>query len=175
MVRSVGLPVAGYGLVGRGRELEALASLLSDPDVRLVTVTGTGGVGKTRLAVEAATVAADTFPGGVFMVDLAAVDRAEYVTSALLQTADAPASGADGLDALVAWLRGRRVLLLDNFEHVLAAAPIVATLLGRAPDLTCLATSRVRLHLSAEREQPLAPYPCTIWIPARRPALRSGC
>lgn len=150
------LPVQRTSFVGRRRESAELEGLLRTR--RLVTVTGPPGSGKTRLALE---VAGDLLPGhphGVFLVSLADVGDAALVASAIAATLGVPATDRSSAQALVEHLQARRLLLvLDNFEHLLAGAGVVAELLDAAPGLTVLATSRAPLRLSGEQELPLAP------------------
>jgi predicted ATPase/DNA-binding SARP family transcriptional activator len=153
------LPARRSSFVGRRRELAELQGLLQSR--RLVCVTGPPGSGKTRLAVEVAACLLEAFPHGVFFVSLA-----EVADPALVRSAVATALGIPELperpaaQALTDHLRSRRLLLvLDNFEHLLPAAVIVAQLLDAAPGLTVLATSRASLRLSGEQEYPLAPLP----------------
>ncbi|MEZ4529999.1 MAG: helix-turn-helix domain-containing protein [Thermomicrobiales bacterium] len=149
------LPRPTTSLVGRMQELDALASLVTARTGEIVTIIGTGGVGKTRLAVELAHRVAPAFPDGAAFVGLATVPQAELVPDAI-----ARALGAPSIFRLTALLASRELLLvLDNMEHVLDAAPFVAELNVACPQLTILATSRVRLRLSAERIVPLAPLP----------------
>ena len=144
------LPVAQSALVGRERELEELLALLRDGH-RVVTVTGPGGTGKTRLALQAAAELVDDFEDGVFWVPLAALDDSELVVPAVAQTLG---RGAD----LATYLAQRRcLLLLDNFEHVLDSAARLADLLAATEDLRLLVTSRAPLRIDGEREYPLEP------------------
>lgn len=153
------LPAPRDSFVGRGRELADLDGLLRTR--RLVTVTGPPGAGKTRLAVEVAAGLVDDWPHGVFIVPLAEVEDAALVPSVIATTMGVPAVPEQPvLDTLVGHLRSRRVLVvLDNVEHVLDAAPQVASLLDAAAELTVLATSRAPLRLAGEQEYPLQPLP----------------
>ena len=153
------LPASLSLLIGREREAAVAASLICDPDIRLVTMTGPGGVGKTRLALRvAANVEAD-FADGVAFVDLTPVHEPQLVASAIAQALDVrQIEGRPALMALNDALRARELLLvLDNFEQVLAAGPVVSALLEACPRLTVLVTSRAVLHLSGERVIPVPP------------------
>jgi predicted ATPase/DNA-binding SARP family transcriptional activator len=153
------LPAQRSSFVGRRRELAELQGLLQAR--RLVCVTGPPGSGKTRMAVEAATCLLEEFPHGAWFVSLAEVADPALVRSAVaiaLAIPELPERPAS--QALDDHLRPRRLLLvLDNFEHLLPAAMVVAELLDAAPGLTVLATSRVPLRLSGEQEYPLSPLP----------------
>jgi non-specific serine/threonine protein kinase len=151
------LPPAPIPLVGRARELAALGTLLRDPGVRLLTLTGPPGVGKTTLAVAAAAAVEDAFPDGVVLVDLTAVRDPDLVP-AEIAGALGWQPGVPLADALPQALADRRLLLvLDNFEHVLAAAGPLGELLSGCRRVTALVTSRERLRLRAERELPVPP------------------
>jgi non-specific serine/threonine protein kinase len=133
--------------------------LLQRPEIRHVTLTGTGGVGKTRLALHIAAEVADAFPGGVWFVPLDPLRDPSLVISAIAQALGLHEMGGRPLQGLLTeYLRERRVLLvLDNFEHVAPAAPDVAALLATCPQLTLLVTSRDLLHLSGEQSYPVPP------------------
>jgi predicted ATPase/class 3 adenylate cyclase len=144
------LPVQPFPLVGRERELAELAALFRD-GARLVTLTGVGGAGKTRLAMQAAGEMADQFPDGVWFVPLASVADAGLVEGTVAQVLQVQ-------DRLVDALRSKRLLIvLDNFEHLLDAGPAFAEVVAAAPDVRLLVTSRERLALSAEREYEVPP------------------
>jgi predicted ATPase/transcriptional regulator with XRE-family HTH domain len=148
-------------LVGRDGDIDRLTSLLAREDVRLVTLTGPGGVGKTRLALAAAAALGgnDRFGDRVAMVALAPVRDPALVASAIAASLGIAERGGRSLpDAIADTIREASLLLvLDNFEHVAPAAALVADLLARCPGLAVLVTSRERLHLRGEREVPVAP------------------
>jgi predicted ATPase/DNA-binding XRE family transcriptional regulator len=146
-------------LVGRQRELEQVRGLFATDGVRLVTLTGTPGVGKTRLSQAAALELAGGFPDGVFFVPLAPLADPELVVSAIRQALGFREDGGSP-EALASHLGSRRVLLLlDNFEHVLAASPLLPELLSRCPELRLLVTSRAALRLRGERQVAVPPLP----------------
>nr|HRC76954.1 tetratricopeptide repeat protein [Kouleothrix sp.] len=159
--RHTNLPAQPTALIGREQEVVAVATLLRRSNVRLVTLTGPGGVGKTRLSLQAAAELVDDFAHGVYFVDLAPIREPSLVTSAIAATLRVRESGGQPLlAALKDYLRDKRLLLLlDNFEHLLDAASLVAELLAAAAQLKVLVTSREVLHLRGEKEvsvQPLA-------------------
>jgi predicted ATPase len=154
------LPVPATPLLGREQEAAAVEDLVVREGVRLVTLTGPGGVGKSRLAVEAARRLAPGFTDGVRFVELAAVPSADLVAAAVTAGLGLSTSAGRLLTDAQSYLRTRRLLLvLDNFEQVVGAAPLLAELLGAAPGLVVLVTSRVVLRLSGEHEFPVPPLP----------------
>jgi predicted ATPase/class 3 adenylate cyclase len=151
--RFTSLPSLPSTFVGRDRELAEASALLTQDDVRLLTLLGPGGTGKTRLALQLAGDLLDRFPGGAAFVFLTPVRDPELVVPAIAQTLGLREQpGESALETLLEYLRERQLLLvLDNFEQVLAAAPALSTLLAQAPGLKLLATSRSPLRLSGER------------------------
>jgi predicted ATPase/DNA-binding CsgD family transcriptional regulator len=139
-------------------ELTELGELLTAPDCRLVTILGPGGIGKSRLALEAAAFVRETFADGVAFVPLQSVTEAEAVAPTLATAIGCTLTGRDGArDQVARYLRAARLLLiLDNFEHLLAEAPWLGELLAVAPGLRLLVTSREALHLREEWRYPLA-------------------
>ncbi len=155
------LPLPATTFVGRAAEIADLTRLLAPPTVRLVTLTGPGGVGKTRLAVEVAARLADQFADGAVFVPLAPLREPALVLDGIARELGiTDRGGRPRLERLTARLRARRLLLvLDNFEHLLPAAPLLADLLAACPRLVVLATSRAPLRLSGERQYPVPPLP----------------
>ena len=157
--RRAALPAAATALVGRERELAELTALLSSDDARVVTLTGTGGTGKTRLALAAAEGLAASFESGVYFVSLVEADEPSLVLPAIASALGLEEAGTRPLAQLLATALAERELLLvlDNFEHVLPAARHVADLLAEAPRLRVLVTSRASLRLRGEHEYPVSP------------------
>jgi predicted ATPase/DNA-binding SARP family transcriptional activator len=167
------LPAPATALIGRQAELDDVRTLFRDEEARLVTLTGPGGTGKTRLALQAAWELADRFPDGVHFVGLAPVRNPELVPAAIGAALGVrEAANRTLFDGLNEHLRERQLLLLiDNFEQVDESAPLLAELLAAAPGLALLVTSRALLHLYGEHEYavpPLAlPEPDRVPDPAR--------
>jgi predicted ATPase len=154
------LPVPVTPLLGREQEAAALEGLVAREGARLVTLTGPGGVGKSRLMVEAAGRLGPGFADGVRFVELAAVSAADRVAPAIAAGLGLNTSPGQLTADLQAYLRSRRLLLaLDNFEQVLGAAPLLAGLLAAAAGLVVLVTSRAVLRLSGEHEFAVPPLP----------------
>ena len=153
------LPVPAKLLIGREQEVSTVVGLLLSDHVRLLTLTGTGGVGKTRLALEVAGRCSEAFRDGVAFVPLAPLRAPDLVPSVIASSLGIEDVGDRSLwDALLQDLAGeQRLLVLDNFEHLPEAVPVVADLVRECPELTVLATSRAPLHLSVERQFPVPP------------------
>jgi predicted ATPase/DNA-binding SARP family transcriptional activator len=153
-------PAQTTSLIGREVELAELGSLLENPACRLITIVGSGGIGKTRLALAAAAEHAEIFTDGAVFVSLAAISSIQFVAPTILSVLDIPLQGQDNpSDQLLNYLRGKELLLvLDNFEHLLApdlredegAIALLTNVLQRAPGVTLLVTSRERLALLDE-------------------------
>jgi predicted ATPase/transcriptional regulator with XRE-family HTH domain len=170
------LPAQLTSFIGRDEEVITLSDVLATENARLVTLTGAGGSGKTRLALRVATEVHDLFPDGVVFVPLAGVTDPEQVVPAIaraLELRDIP--GVPAADGLVAYLRQRTTLLvLDNLEQVVSAGPHLVDLLVVAGGVKLLVTSRVPLHVTGEHEWPVAPFtppPATGAIDVRNPAV----
>jgi len=155
------LPVQRTAFIGREHEAAALRQLLSRVDVRLVTLTGPGGIGKTRLALQVAAEIANEFPGGVCFVPLSAVGERGLIASTIAQAVGMRETGnqspQESLKEFVGGLDQPMLLLLDNFEHLVSAAPVVAQLLTTGPKLKVVVTSQAPLHVYGEHEFPVPP------------------
>lgn len=157
--RSNNLPAQVTPFIGREREVEAARQQLQRPEVRLLTLTGPGGTGKTRLGLQLAADSLENFADGVFFVPLEPITEPALVASAIGQALNVhEVEGKPVLEVLKSYLRERQVLLLlDNFEQTLGAAPVVAQLLAAAPKLKILVTSRTVLHVYGEYDYPVPP------------------
>jgi predicted ATPase/DNA-binding XRE family transcriptional regulator len=161
---STALPVPPTRLIGREAEAAAVARHLADEDVRLLTLTGPGGSGKTRLALEVAAALRSDIPDGVWFLDLAGLTDPTLLLPQIAATLAAPQNGERSVaEGLADHFAGKRVLLvLDNLEQFRpydALGRAIVGVLDRSPGVTILATSRSPLHLRVEREAPLAPLP----------------
>jgi predicted ATPase len=146
------LPVPATAFLGREPELAEVTGLLGRADVRLLTLTGPGGTGKTRLALQAAGAVSGEFPDGVWWISLAPLRDARLVLSTAARVAGATGPLAEHVGAK------RLLLLFDNFEHLVDASNEIAGLVAACPNLTVLVTSRERLHLAAELEYAVSPF-----------------
>ncbi len=165
------LPAPPNPLLGRTSEQRALRDLLTDDDVRLVTLTGPGGVGKTRLAMELGSELRNTFADGVRFADLSAVTDPALVAASLAQSLGLrTVPNRPPIDDVVTYLRNRSLLLVvDNMEHLADASPVLGAVLDAASGVTVLVTSRVPLRLTGEYVFDVPPLP----VPARTRTRRS--
>lgn len=160
--RPTNLPVQQTGFVGREKEVAAAKELLRRPDVHLVTITGPGGIGKTRLAVEVAADLVDNFPGGTYFVSLSSLSDPSLIASVIVQALGIREGGRQSpLEILKQSFqdssRGPVLLALDNFEQLVQAAPTLGELLAAGSNLKLLVTSRSPLHIYGEHEFPVPP------------------
>ena len=178
------LPVTSTTLIGREQDIVEVSKLLARPQVRLVTLTGPGGIGKTRLAIAVGERLDDRYPQGTVFVALASIAQPELVLPRICAAVGAAIEGVrPPLDVLIErFAETPTLLVLDNLEQVVGVAPDLDQLLARCPGLEILATSRTVLRLRAEREYPVGPLSVPAFsgrVPhraarrvARRPAVR---
>jgi predicted ATPase len=157
--RIANLPVQRTGFVGREKELAAARELLLHQDIRLLTITGPGGIGKTRLALQVARGVVERFAGGTHFVSLSSLNDPGLIASVIVQTLGIrEAGGQSPLEILKQNLQESPMLMvLDNFEHLVQAAPTVAEILAMGPNLKIMVTSRSALHVYGEHEFPVPP------------------
>jgi predicted ATPase len=167
------LPQTSTSLIGREHDIAEVSELLQKPDVRLVTLTGPGGIGKTRLAIAVGEQLDDRYPNGTVFVPLAAIAQPELVLPRIATAVGATVEGARApLDVLVEYFAETPALLvLDNLEQVVGVAPELDQLLARCPGLEILSTTRTVLRLRAEREYPVGPL--TVPAFSERPPLEA--
>ncbi len=152
------LPAQSTPFIGRASQVAALRELIHYPDVRLITLLGPGGTGKTRLSLQTARESLDHFPHGVFFVPLADDIQANQLISRIAQQLEVREGGRPLLENITDYLRDKNLLLvLDNFEQLITAAPIVDDLLKTSPQLKILVSSRTPLNLRGEHEYPVPP------------------
>ncbi|MGY1620194.1 ATP-binding protein [Geodermatophilus sp. SYSU D00691] len=172
------LPDVPDHLLGRDGDVDAVAALLTNARIRLVTVTGPGGIGKTRLALTTARTVADEFPGGVVFAPLSAITDPRLVLGTVADVICARCeSGSSPVDAIATAVEERTLFVLDNFEQVVEAAGDLSVLLDSTPAAVALVTSRQALRLRAEQQFPLAPLaagPAERLFAERAAAVRPG-
>jgi len=152
------LPAQSTPFIGRAKQITAIKELLLRTDTHLVTLLGPGGTGKTRLSLQVAQELLDQFPNGVYFVPLADDTNADQFISRVAQQLAVREGGRPLLENVKDYLRDKQMLLvMDNFEQLVSAAPMVADLLASAPQLKILVSSRIALNLHGEREFPVPP------------------
>ncbi|KAA0263588.1 MAG: helix-turn-helix domain-containing protein, partial [Chloroflexi bacterium] len=146
------IPASATPFIGRQQESDSLARMLTDPRQRLITILGPGGIGKTRLAMEAANLQLAAFDQRVYFIQLTAFQTAESILPAIAAALNIPSANAEELKTrLIDYLRDKKALLvLDNFEHLVEGAPALSEILQGAPQAKLLVTSRERLNLQGE-------------------------
>jgi predicted ATPase/tRNA A-37 threonylcarbamoyl transferase component Bud32 len=160
--RPCNLPAASTPLIGRKKDLEQVLELVLSREARLITITGPGGIGKTHFAIELVRQLTGRFPSGVYFVSLGSVSDLSVVPAVIAQTLGIRESkGQPPHECVKQHLResltGAMLLLIDNFEHLLGAAPLLAELLAQTTELKILVTSRAALHVQGEKEFALPP------------------
>src|SRR5437763_8938428 len=155
------IPSSLTSFIGREAEIARCCALLSSPGVRLVTILGTGGVGKTRLAIEVSRTMSHNASGGIYFVSLSAIHDVTLVLPTIVKELQIQENGEEALlETLCKFLRKKSFLLiLDNFEQVLDAGVLIEQILAACPALKVLVTSRAVLHIQGEREFALSPLP----------------
>ncbi len=171
--RLKGFPIPSTSLIGRDQEVVRVCDLLRRADLRLLTLTGTGGIGKTRICVQAAIKLSNDFPDGIVFVELASINDSGLIIPAIASSLGvAEVNDQPLLESLKNYLWDKQLLLvLDNFEHVITAAALLAELLQSSAGIKLLVSSRVILHLNGEHEYPVPPlslpdpkYPITVEV-----------
>jgi predicted ATPase/DNA-binding CsgD family transcriptional regulator len=163
------LPTRTDPLIGRVADLETAQQLLLHAETQLLTLTGPGGVGKTRLALELARVTMSAFPDGLWFIDLSDVADASLVPITIARTLGLRDARRSALESLEQALSARRVLLiLDNFEHVLDASSTITRLMATSPDVRVIVTSREALRLRFEQRLALEPLEYPVWDGSRQ-------
>jgi len=158
-LQTINLPSMATQFIGRKREVSALIKLLKQDNVRLVTLTGPGGIGKTRLSIEVAQKLYHDFDDGIFFVELAPITDSDFILAAIAGTFGISESGDESLlETLLQFLQKKQILIvIDNFEHVIDGADVISSLISGVPKLKILTSSRELLYLYGEFEYPVPP------------------